>query len=153
MQKRSLRGNNAKQMEPLERALHAYLELSPIAYLQSTHDARVHDIAFDGKTLVLQSEAWVGTDPNPPVQNQNFLVIFSRYRAEFRNVRDLVLKITDTDWSGHEQLTLADFMQEEIRDFAVALPIVTIQTDSIELRFACGSFDVERFPPTKDGHP
>ncbi len=88
-------------------------------------------------------------------------MIFSRYRAEFRNVRDLALEITDPDWSSPEELeqfpernpalpTLSDFMQEEIRDFEVALPLVTIQTDSIELRFACGAFDVERFAPTSE---
>jgi hypothetical protein len=151
-------------MEPLEKALRTYLELSPIAYLQSTHDSCIHDIAFDGNTLVLQSEAWVGTDPNPPVPNRNFRVIFSRYRVEFRDVRDLSLETTDRDRSIPDPLaqsipernpgppTFADFVQEEIRDFDVALPLVVIRTDSIELRFACRSLEIERFAPVKDDY-
>lgn len=45
-------------MEPLELALKTYLELSPVSYLPRTHDACVHDIAFDGKPLVLVAESW-----------------------------------------------------------------------------------------------
>ena len=134
-------------MEPLELALKTYRELSDVRYLQGTHDACVHDIAFDGNTLVLVSESWVGTDPIDP--KSNFSVIFSRYRATFSGVEDFELETID-----HEEYpgppALADFMREEIREVRLALPSVKIGTDAHEIRFNCRSFDVERFAPTKD---
>ncbi len=134
-------------MEPLELALKTYQELSPVSYLQHTHDSRVHDIAYDGKTLVLVSESWVGTDPINPVSN--FSVIFSRYRATFSGVENFELETIDRDeYPG--PATFTDFIKEEIREVSVALPNVTIGTDGHEIRFICRSFDVERFAPTKD---
>lgn len=134
-------------MDPLELALKNYRELSPVSYLQRTHDACVHDIAFDGKTFVLVSESWVGTDPIKPVSN--FSVIFSRYRATFSGVDNFELETLDREeYPGAP--ALADFMREEIREVNIALPNVTIGTDGHEIRFTCQSFDVERFAPTKD---
>jgi hypothetical protein len=137
-------------MEPLELARRTYRDLSPISYLQSTHDARVHDIAFDGNTFVLVSQSWVGTDPIEPVAKQKFWVIFSRYRATFSGVAEF--QIDALDPAEYPGTTLVDFMEHEIRELKIALPNVTIGTDEHELRFTCRSFDVERFAPTKEDY-
>lgn len=151
-------------MEPLELAVRNYSELSPVQYLQGTHDARIHDVAFDGETLVLVSESWVGTDPIEPAAGQNFWVIFSRYRATFKGVDGFCHALRERDVTIPDTLkhlmaaadpgppTLADFMEEEILNIKIALPHVTIETDGHELRFTCRSFDVQRFPPTKEDY-
>lgn len=121
-------------MEPIELALKVHLDLSPISYLERTHDARVYDIAFDGKTLMLTSESWVATDPISPGPGQRFRPIFSRYRATFTKAENLQVEALDAIDPTVQPL-LADFMQDEIRDVIIALPSVTISTDEHELRF------------------
>lgn len=133
-------------MEPMEVALRNYRNLSPVNYLQSTHDARVYDVAFDGETLFLVSEAWVSMDPLDPDPGQGFRPIFSRYRAVFHGVEGFQLETVEPlDFPGTPRL--ADFVQGMITDFKVTLSGITIKTDDHEMRFSCRSFDVQRFEP------
>jgi hypothetical protein len=98
--------------------------------LRRTHDARIHDIAFDGKTLVLDSESWVGTDPIEPSAGEKHLI----------------------PAAAPGPPTLADFMEEEILHLKIALPHVIIETDGHILRFTCKSFGVKRFAPAKEDY-
>ncbi len=131
-------------MEPMEAALKNYLDLSPVSYLEATHDAQVYAIEFDGATVILASEAWVGTEPVHPVSN--FCVLYSRYRAVFVGVREFELKILDPDEYPGDPV-LSDVLKDEIRHIKIDLPYVIVQTDAYEVRFICKSFDVERAAP------
>jgi hypothetical protein len=132
-------------MEPLDFALKAYLDLSPVNYLQRTHDARIYDLTFDGQTLVVGSESWVATNPVVPGAEQRYAPVFSRYRATFKRVENLQIFVFE-----NSRPTLEDFKQFEIRKVTIALPAVSIETDEHELRFTCKTFDLERFPPAVD---
>jgi hypothetical protein len=138
-------------MDPIEVALKAYRDLSPIKYLRCTHDAKVYDISYDGQTLMLASESWMATDPLDPVAGQGFRVIFSRYRATFSGIDNFQLETLDEP-PGASLPTLEDFMREEIREIAIALPSVTIGTDDHEISFTCQSFGIDRLAPTRDNY-
>ena len=118
-----------------------YRELNPIDYLQRTHDGQVYDIAFDGENLMLASEAWICTDPIEPIAGQCFEAVFSRYLATFKGVGNLSIVLSDPR-SETSDATLASFVREQIRDFAIALPSVTIGMDEHEIHFTCISFEV-----------
>ena len=138
-------------MKPIEVALKIYRDLSPMSYLERTHDAKIYDISFDGEELMLASEAWVATDPLDPTAGRGFLVIFSRYRATFSKVNKFRLEMLNGP-PGSAVLTLHDFMRGKIRELTITLPNVIIGTDEHELAFTCRSFDIDRFAPTEDDY-